>query len=144
MCCSLETFGYRSETQKNFFKFTAVSAALGAIAGVALGVMAMYGAISAHTALWTQVGVFGGVAILAGLTVAISSKVKSKSMVAMAVISLLALPVLFGSLGATHVIPSGNMLWAATMMCGAVVMGSFFISMCGIARECCGKEDRYR
>lgn len=137
MCCSLSTFGYKSDWQRNMVQTTSTCIAFAAITGVAIGVFSLYGVLSSSTGLWVQVGLFGGVAALTGATVAVSSKVKSKFAVIMAVISLLALPVLFGSLGAMGIIPPIHMLWAATAMCGAVVVGSFAVSACAIGRDCC-------
>lgn len=135
-CCSLDNFGYTSDTRKNIFQTVCIATTFAAITGVVMGVLGLYGVVSSSTALWSQVGLFGGVALLAGLTVAASNKVKSKVALVMAVITLLTLPVLFGSLGAMGVIHPYHMLWAATTMCGGIVAGSFLISTCGIGRDC--------
>lgn len=141
MCCSLNTFGYKTNFQQNLVKTTSIAIALSAIAGVAMGVMALYGALPTSTALWTQVGLFSAGAIMTGVSVATSSRVESKLAVAMAIITLLAMPVLFGSLGALNIIPPFNMLWSSTAMCGAMVLGSFLTSIVGVGQECCNSEN---
>lgn len=141
MCCSLESLGYQSDFQQSIVRGTSVTTAISAVVGVALGVMALYGVISASSALWVHVGLFSVAAIAVGATIFASERVKSKLAITIAVVTLLALPVLFGSLGAFGVIPAHNMLWSSTMMCGAVVLSAFLVSMFSIGKECCDSED---
>lgn len=143
-CCSLDGFGYKTDSLKNIVSVTSMVIAFAAIAGVVMGVLALHNGISTSTALWTQVGLLGATAALTGITVALSGKVKNKMAVLMAVITVLTLPVLFGSLGAVGLIHAHNMLWAATMMCGMVVVGAFLTSMSFIARDCVCPKSEYQ
>lgn len=136
--CTLEALGFKDKAKQDLVQTTATFIALAAITGVVVGVLGLYGVIQPSNALWTQVGLFGVGALLTGYVVSKSDNVKSKLPLTIAVISVLALPVLFGSLGAVGAIPPHNMLWAGTAMAGVVVFGAFAISACAIARECCG------
>jgi hypothetical protein len=140
MCCGidLKSLGYKTENQEMFVTTLGVVTSLAAISGVVMGVLGLYGVISQSTSLWSQVGMFGAVAGLGAIAVGSSENVKRKLPVVLATLSLLALPVLFGSLGAVNVIHPHEMLYAATGIFAGVVVISFVFNSCVICTDCIG------
>lgn len=134
-----EKWGFANAQVRCAANVTLFLTAIAAIAGVAAGAMALYGAYPAPHALWIQAGSLAGIGILTGITIAMSAKFKgmgAKCNVLMAAVTLLALPVLFGTLGAYNIIPAKDMLWAATSMCGVAVAITFFIFAGKMCSDC--------
>lgn len=117
--------------------------AIGAIAHMTIGILALYGVVPTSTALYTQIGFFAlGATTIAG-TLALSTRIKkpgSKAALFISTLAILSIPVIFGALGAQHIIHPHSMLYASTAIGGGIVLSVPLFGGSVIGKNCCDDD----
>ncbi len=114
--------------------------AIGAIAHMAIGILALYGVVPTSTALYTQIGFFALGATAIAVTLAQSSKIRKTSQkvaLALSVLAILSIPVIFGALGAQHIVHPHSMLYASTAIGAVLVLTVPLFGGSVIGKGCC-------